>query len=92
MSSPPAPGNDRPDQERPSQQNSPILWHPAREWLEEDDEDDADFEPGSEFSEDRDDFDDGAPLYGDPDSFGIYLGMAVLWIRLLGYGSWMGIQ
>ncbi|KAK1144877.1 hypothetical protein N8T08_004890 [Aspergillus melleus] len=71
MSSPPNSGGDRPE-ERPSQRNSPTLWHPAREWLEEDDEEDVNFEPDSDFSDDRD-LDDGGPLYEDPNSFGVYL-------------------
>ena len=78
MSSPPNSGGDRPE-ERPSQRNSPTLWHPAREWLEEDDEEDVDFEPDSDFSVDRD-LDDGGPLYEDPNSFGVYLGMRGLWV------------
>lgn len=86
MSSPPisSPGDHRPaERDRPSpQRHSPPLWHPAREWLEEDEdedeeEDDVDFEPESELSDDREDLDDGTPLYGDPDTFGIYLGMGI---------------
>lgn len=48
--SPPAAG-DRPE----SRSQTPTTWHPAREWLEaDDDENDMDFEPESEFSEDHD--------------------------------------
>ncbi|KAE8150497.1 WD40-repeat-containing domain protein [Aspergillus avenaceus] len=60
--SPPTTG-DRP--EEPSRRDSPAIWHPAREWLEEDEEDDhdidnwpvsgssenSDFRPGDEFDE-----------------------------------------
>ncbi|KAF9889788.1 hypothetical protein FE257_006878 [Aspergillus nanangensis] len=51
-SSPPLATGDRP----PSRGESPTLWHPAREWLEEDeDENDMDFEPETEFDDDGDD-------------------------------------
>jgi WD repeat-containing protein 23 len=51
--SPPASG-DRPEES--SRRDSPAIWHPAREWLEEDEnEDDMDYEPESETSENTED-------------------------------------
>lgn len=52
--SPPAAGDNH-DRQPASRSDTPTLWHPAREWLEEDEDDDhdVDFEPESEFSEDR---------------------------------------
>lgn len=51
MSSPPS------DDARTSNRDS--VWHPAREWLEEDEEEDSDYIPPRPGSEDEDDDDDG---------------------------------
>ena len=62
--SPPAAG-DRPE----SRSQTPTTWHPAREWLEaDDDENDMDFEPESEFSEDHDALPD---LYNEDEEDGL---------------------
>ncbi|BAE63509.1 unnamed protein product [Aspergillus oryzae RIB40] len=58
--------------DRPPSRNSHAIWHPAREWLEEDEEDDMDDEPETEISEypedashpDEDTFDDEDGFYG----------------------------
>ena len=58
--------------DRPPSRSSPAIWHPAREWLEEDEEDAMDDEPETEISEypedashpDEDNFDDEDGFYG----------------------------
>jgi WD repeat-containing protein 23 len=70
--SPPAGGDRRGDSQ---QDGSRGTWHPAREWLEEDeeadDDEDMDLEPESEASEDRVDYEEYDPdedqeTYDDP--------------------------
>ena len=41
--------------DRPASRGSPAIWHPAREWLEEDEEDDMDYDPETEISEHSED-------------------------------------
>ncbi|THC99268.1 hypothetical protein EYZ11_001267 [Aspergillus tanneri] len=61
------------DRSQPSSRgDSSAVWHPAREWLEEDEEDE-DFEPESELSSDeRDDLNDEEPEDRGPNTFNLW--------------------
>ncbi|KAL4805543.1 WD40-repeat-containing domain protein [Aspergillus unguis] len=81
MSSPPTAGGDRRDSSSPTGPGG--TWHPAREWLEEDetgdDDEDMDFEPDSDDPDDRveEDLDENPEdegSYGDAFDHGLQLG------------------